>query len=130
VCLPPLDVLPAVLAYDCGDVLPVPVADACSLDLVCQRWPAPAASIWRTAPAASTWRHVPVAAVGLLLTAAVNALRTLEHGRRFVNPEEIGTHLDLAKIERDLRAALAAVGHPAATTPARSPLAGVGQPKI
>jgi len=69
------------------------------------------------------------AAVGLLLTAAVNALRTLEHGRRFVNPEEIGTHLDLAKIERDLRAALAAVGHPAATAPARSPVAGVGQPK-
>ncbi len=69
------------------------------------------------------------AAVGQLLAAAVAALRTLEHGRRFVNPEEIGTHLDLLRIEHDLRAALAAVGHPAATTPARSPVAGVGQPK-
>jgi hypothetical protein len=67
-------------------------------------------------------------AVRELVRAAVQALRTLEYGRRNVNPEEIGTHLDLPKIERDLRAALAKLGHPAATTPARSPVAGVGQP--
>lgn len=67
-------------------------------------------------------------AVRELVRAAVSALRTLEYGRRFVNPEEIGTHLDLAKIERELRAALAMLGHPAATVPARSPVAGVGQP--
>lgn len=67
-------------------------------------------------------------AVRELVRAAVSALRTLEYGRRFVNPEEIGTHLDLAKIERELRAALAKLGHPAATALARSPVAGVGQP--
>jgi hypothetical protein len=69
------------------------------------------------------------AAVRELVRAAVSAMRTLEYGRRNVNPEEIGTHLDLAKIERELRAALAAVGHPAATVPARSPVAGVGEPR-
>lgn len=68
-------------------------------------------------------------AVRELVRAAVSALHTLEYGRRFVNPEEIGTHLDLAKIERELRAALARVGHPAATAPARSPAAGAGQPQ-
>jgi hypothetical protein len=68
-------------------------------------------------------------AVRELVRAAVNAMRTLEYGRQFVNPEEIGTHLDLARIEAGLRKALAAVGHPAATAPARSPVAGVGQPK-
>lgn len=52
-------------------------------------------------------------AVRELVRAAVSALRTLEYGRRFVNPEEIGTHLDLPKIERELRAALAKLGHPA-----------------
>ncbi|MBN8508537.1 MAG: hypothetical protein J0L57_07995 [Burkholderiales bacterium] len=67
-------------------------------------------------------------AVRELVRAAVSAMRTLEYGRRFVNPEEIGTHLDLPKIERELRAALAKLGHPAATMPARSPVAGVGQP--
>ena len=45
---------------------------------------------------------------------------TLEYGPRCVNPEEIGTHLDLARIEGELRAALAKLGHPAATAPARS----------
>jgi hypothetical protein len=69
------------------------------------------------------------AAVRELVRAAVSALRTLEYGRRYVNPEEIGTHLDLAKIERELRAALASLGHPAATQPARSAVAGVGQPQ-
>jgi hypothetical protein len=67
------------------------------------------------------------AAVRELVRAALSALRTLEYGRRNVNPEEIGTHLDLAKIERELRAALAKLGHPAAMQPARSPVAGVGQ---
>ena len=42
---------------------------------------------------------------------------------------EIGTHLDLAKIERELRAALAKLGHPAAPQPARSPVEGVGRPQ-
>ena len=50
-------------------------------------------------------------AVRELVRAAASALLTLEYGRRFVNPEEVGTHLDLAKIERELRAALARVGH-------------------
>ena len=68
-------------------------------------------------------------AVRDLVRAAVNALRTLEYGRRFVNPEEIGTHLDLAKIEADLRKALAAVGHPAADAPVPSPVQGVGMPR-
>jgi hypothetical protein len=68
-------------------------------------------------------------AVRELVRAALAAMRTLEHGRRFVNPEEIGTHLDLAKIERDLRTALAKLGHPAATVPTRSPVEGVGRPQ-
>lgn len=63
-----------------------------------------------------------------LVRAAVSALHTLEYGRRFVNPEEIGTHLDLARIEGELRAALAKLGHPAATAPARSHAADAGQP--
>jgi len=56
-------------------------------------------------------------AVRELVRAAVSALRTLEYGRRYVNPEEIGTHLDLPKIEGELRAALAKLGHPAAGEP-------------
>jgi hypothetical protein len=75
------------------------------------------------------WAVHDPAAVRELVRAAVLALRTLEYGRRNVNPEEIGTHLDLAKIERELRAALAKLGHPAATQPARSPVDGVGRPQ-
>lgn len=80
-------------------------------------------------PASWATRLDDAAAVRELVRAAVGALRTLEYGRRFVNPEEIGTHLDLAKIERDLRAALAAVGHPAADAPMKSPVQGVGLPR-
>lgn len=68
-------------------------------------------------------------AVRELVRAAVRTLQTPEYGRRFVNPEEIGTCLDLARTEANLRRALAALGHPAATPPMRSPVAGVGQPK-
>lgn len=41
------------------------------------------------------------AAVRELVRAAVSAMRTLEYGRRFVNPEEIGTHLDLVSCPTD-----------------------------
>ncbi|MFO1331878.1 MAG: hypothetical protein U1E95_05340 [Rubrivivax sp.] len=70
-------------------------------------------------PASYATNLADPAAVRELVRAAVSALRTLEYGRRNVNPEEVGTHLDLAKIERDLRAALAKLGHPAAMQPAR-----------
>lgn len=56
-------------------------------------------------------------AVRVLLRAALHAFLTLRHGRLTVNPEEIGTHLDLKRIERELHAALAAVGHPAGESP-------------
>lgn len=76
---------------------------------------------------AASWatRLDDVQAVRELVRAAASALRTLEYGRRFVNPEEIGTHLDLARIEGDLRKALAAVGHPAADSAAPSPVQGL-----
>lgn len=80
-------------------------------------------------PASWATRLDDARAVRELVRAAVNALRTLEYGRRFVNPEEIGTHLDLAKIEAGLRKALAAVGHPAAESPAPSPVQSVGMPR-
>ncbi len=52
-----------------------------------------------------------------LLRAALLAYHTLSYGRRTVNPEEIGTHLDLARVEAELHKALAAVGHPAGAGP-------------
>lgn len=70
-----------------------------------------------------------LAAVRELVRAAVSALHTLEYGRRFVNPEEIGTHLDLGRVEAELRAALGKLGHPAASQPARSPAEGAGRPQ-
>lgn len=68
-------------------------------------------------PASYATNLADPAAVRELVRAAVSALRTLEYGRRYVNPEEIGTHLDLPKIEGELRAALAKLGHPAAGEP-------------
>lgn len=63
------------------------------------------------------WRYAPnlndPQAAAELLQAALSALATIRFARTKVNPDEFGTVPDWRKVERDLAAALAAVGHPA-----------------
>lgn len=63
------------------------------------------------------WRYAPKLndpqAAAELLQAALSALATIRFARTKVNPDEFGTVPDWPKVERDLTAALAAVGHPA-----------------
>jgi hypothetical protein len=63
------------------------------------------------------WRYAPnlsePKAAGELLQAALQALATIRFARTKVNPDEFGTVPDWGKVERDLAAAMAAVGHPA-----------------
>jgi hypothetical protein len=52
-------------------------------------------------------------AVKVLVQAALTAHATIVFARTRVNPGEFGTVLDWASVQRQLKAALKAVGHPA-----------------
>lgn len=62
------------------------------------------------------WRYAPnltdPKAAAELLQAALSAWATIRFARTKVNPEEFASVPDWKKVERDLKAALAAVGHP------------------
>ena len=63
------------------------------------------------------WRYAPKLsdpkAAAELLQAALSALATIRFARTKVNPNEFATVPDWRKVEFDLKAAMAAVGHPA-----------------
>ena len=52
-------------------------------------------------------------AVKALAQAAITAQATIQFARTQVNPEEFGTVPDWAAVQRELLAALKAIGHPA-----------------
>lgn len=52
-------------------------------------------------------------AVKKLVQAAVTANATIQFARTKVNPEEFGTVPDWGAVQRELREALRAIGHPA-----------------
>ena len=63
------------------------------------------------------WRYAPKLsdpkAAAELLQAALPALATIHFARTKVNPDEFATVPDWRKVEFNLKAAMAAVGHPA-----------------
>jgi hypothetical protein len=81
-------------------------------------WPAPLA-VTMEANMGDAWRYADPdrladpEAVRKLLQAVLTAHQTIDFAQRNVNPEEFATVPDWAAVRAELRAALAAVGHPA-----------------
>jgi hypothetical protein len=48
-----------------------------------------------------------------LVQAALQVFLSVRYARTRVNPDEVGTHIDWKRIERELQAALRLAGHPA-----------------